>query len=40
MFRAAMIELGVLGGLILVMVLSIYVLHQTRKGNEIPASEE
>jgi len=31
LFRAAMIELGVLGMLILVMVVSIYVLHQTRK---------
>jgi len=31
LFRATMIELGVLGMLILVMVTSIYVLHQTRK---------
>jgi uncharacterized membrane protein (DUF373 family) len=30
-FRASMIELAVLGMLILVMVMSIYVLHQTRK---------
>jgi uncharacterized membrane protein (DUF373 family) len=32
LFQAAMIELCVLGMLILVMVISIYVLHQTRKG--------
>jgi len=31
LFRAAMIELGVLGMLILVMVTSIFVLHQTRR---------
>jgi uncharacterized membrane protein (DUF373 family) len=31
LFSAHMIELGVLGMLILVMVVSIYVLHQTRK---------
>ncbi len=35
LFRAAMIELGVLGMLILVMVISIYVLHQTRKHSSV-----
>jgi hypothetical protein len=34
-FRAAIIELGVLGMLILVMVTSIYVLHQTRKPSSV-----
>ena len=40
LFRAAMIELGVLGMLILVMVVSIYVLHQTRKGADAEAEAE
>ena len=29
-FQAAMVELGVLGGLILIMVVSIYLLRQSR----------
>jgi uncharacterized membrane protein (DUF373 family) len=33
LFRAAMIELGVLGMLILIMVVSIYILHQARKSD-------
>jgi uncharacterized membrane protein (DUF373 family) len=38
LFRAAMIELGVLGMLILVMVISIFVLHQTRKPSTVASA--
>lgn len=39
MFQASMIELGVLGGLILVMVVSIFLLHRAPIGKP-PAGEE
>ncbi|GJD49719.1 hypothetical protein OPKNFCMD_2452 [Methylobacterium crusticola] len=39
LFRASMIELGVLGGLILTMVVSIYLLHRARD-NDTPAGVE
>jgi uncharacterized membrane protein (DUF373 family) len=39
LFQAAMIELCVLGMLILVMIISIYVLHQTRKHTRKTAGE-
>lgn len=38
-FQVSMIELGVLGGLILVMVLSIFLLHRARDGDH-PAGTE
>lgn len=40
MFTASMIELGVLGGLILVMVLSIFLLHHASPIGAKPAGEE
>jgi uncharacterized membrane protein (DUF373 family) len=39
LFRASMIELGVLAGLILVMVVSIFLLHRA-KDSDAPAGEE
>lgn len=40
MFNASMIELGVLGGLILVMVVSIFLLHHASPSGARPAGEE
>ncbi|MCF4124582.1 phosphate-starvation-inducible PsiE family protein [Methylobacterium sp. SyP6R] len=39
LFRASMIELGVLAGLILVMVVSIFLLHRARDSDEPAGSE-
>jgi uncharacterized membrane protein (DUF373 family) len=39
LFRISMIELGVLGGLILVMVLSIFLLHRARDDQEVAGQE-
>ena len=40
LFRASMIELGVLSMLILIMVLSIFLLHRARPDQKAPAGEE
>ena len=40
LFRASMIELGVLAMLILIMVLSIFLLHRARTDGSPPAGEE
>ena len=39
LFRISMIELGVLGGLILVMVLSIFLLHRARDDQQVAGQE-
>ncbi|GJD29027.1 hypothetical protein PMNALOAF_0259 [Methylobacterium adhaesivum] len=39
LFRISMIELGVLGGLILVMVLSIFLLHRARDDAQVAGQE-
>ena len=39
LFRASMIELGVLSGLILTMVISIFLLHRARDDNEVAGKE-
>ena len=39
LFRASMIELGVLAGLILVMVLSIFLLHRARDDQQVAGQE-
>ena len=40
LFRASMIELGVLAMLILIMVVSIFLLHRARTDTSAPAGEE
>lgn len=39
LFRASMIELGVLAGLILTMVVSIFLLHRARDDREVAGQE-
>ncbi len=39
LFRASMIELGVLSGLILTMVISIFLLHRARDDNRVAGQE-
>jgi len=39
LFRISMIELGVLGGLILIMVLSIFLLHRARDDQQVAGQE-
>lgn len=39
LFRASMVELGVLAGLILTMVVSIYLLHKAADGNGVAGQE-